>query len=152
MTGRGGPPEKEAGPLAKGPANAEGSNTNTSSGKSNGSGAHGPGKTLVWVPCTRSYPQDPRSQLERRREAARRLPRICDRCSASDPLQCRCWNPDPPLSDHALDAWRAAIERTLPIGAPVVPLEVLQLLYRRNRDGDRELALRVWEQTGGLVA
>jgi hypothetical protein len=104
------------------------------------------------VPCTRRFPQDRHSQLERRQEAAHRLPRICDRCAARDALKCRCWNPDPPMSEHAIDAWRAAIERTLPIGPPVVPLEVLQRLYRRNRGSDRALALRVWEMSGGLVA
>jgi hypothetical protein len=110
-----------------------------------------PGTALQWVPCTRSYPQDRHSQIKRRREAARRLAPWCDRCSARDPLLCRCWNPDPPMSDHAIDAWRAAIERTLPIGPPVVPLEVLQRLYR-NTGSDRELALRVWEMSGGEIA
>ena len=110
-----------------------------------------PGSALVWLPCTWDHPQEVPSQLERRRQAARRLPRLCDQCGASDPLRCRCWDPSPPLSEHAINAWRAAIERTLPIGPALVPIEVLQRLYR-NGGSDRELALRVWAETGGLVA
>lgn len=110
-----------------------------------------PGKSLAWLPCTWDYPQDLRSQLDRRREAALRLPPICDRCGARDPLVCRCWTPEPALTKHQLDGWRAAIERTLPLGPPLVPVEVLQKLYR-NQGTDRELALRVWAETGGLVA
>lgn len=111
-----------------------------------------PGKALVWLPCTWQFPQDVPSQLNRRREAARRLPRLCDRCGARDPIVCHCWETEPPLSERALDAWCAAIERTLPIGPPIVPMEALRGLYRRNRGSDRELALRVWAATGGLVA
>jgi hypothetical protein len=33
----------------------------------------------------------------------------------------------------------------------LVPIEVLQKLHR-NGGSDRELALRVWAETGGLVA
>lgn len=90
------------------------------------------------------------SQLRSRRQASRRLPRHCDRCSASDPLLCRCWEPEPPLSENALDAWRAAIKHTLPIGTPVVPIEVLQRLHR-NGGADRELAECVWAPTDGLI-
>ncbi|MCV7101526.1 hypothetical protein H7I01_14220 [Mycobacterium palustre] len=79
------------------------------------------------------------------------MPQHCNRCGARDPISCRCWEPQPPLSEHQVDAWRAAIERTLPIGPPVVDLEVLQRLWR-NGGSDRELAERVWTQTGGLVA
>lgn len=109
------------------------------------------GKRLCWVPCTWSFPQDTVSQLRRRREASRRLLRLTDCCGAQDPLSCRCHDPRPRLSEQALDAWRSAIERTLPIGPPLVPLEVLQLLWR-NGGADRELAQRVWAETGGLVA
>jgi hypothetical protein len=77
--------------------------------------------------------------------------RLRDFCGARDPLSCRCRNPEPPLSDNALDAWRAAIERTLPIGACLVPIEVLQRLYR-NGGIDRELAEQVWAETGGAIA
>ncbi len=50
-----------------------------------------------------------------------------------------------------MDAWRSAIERTLPIGPPLVPIEVLQRLWR-NGATDRELAERVWAETGGVIA
>lgn len=109
-----------------------------------------PGTAFQRVPCTRNFPQDTHSQLERRRKAARQLPRLCDRCGARDPLTCRCWTPEPPLSAHAIDAWRSAIQRTLPFGPAVVPIEVLQRLWR-NGGGDRELAKRLWAETGGLV-
>lgn len=110
-----------------------------------------PGRRLCWVPCTWNFPQDIGGQLRRRREASRRLVRLVDCCGARDPLCCRCHNPQPPLSDPALDAWRAAIERTIPIGPPLVPIEVLQRLWG-NGGSDRALAQRVWAQTGGLVA
>lgn len=90
-------------------------------------------------------------QLRRRQEHARRLPQWCGRCGAADPLACRCHYPDPPLTERAIAAWRAAILRTIPIGPVIVPLEVLQWLHR-NGGNDRDLALRVWTETGGLVA
>ena len=77
--------------------------------------------------------------------------RLTDCCGAREPLSCRCHDPQPQLSEQALDAWRSAIERTLPIGPPLVPLEVLQRLWR-NGGADRELAEQVWAETGGLVA
>jgi len=147
-TGEG--PPKEAGPHRQRRGHAEDSNTNTSTAESSGIGAREPGKALLHVPCTRSYPQDLHAQLHRRRAASRRLPRCCDRCGARDPLLCRCWEPKPPLSDNAIDAWRATIERTMPIGAPIVPIEVLQR-FHRNGGADRELAEVVWAQTGGLI-
>lgn len=110
-----------------------------------------PGRSLQWVPCTRQYPQDVPAQLARRRAAERRLPPICDRCGARDPIRCRCYDPQPKLADHQMDGWRAAILRTLPIGPCLVPIEVLQRLYR-NGGTDRDLSLRVWAETGGLVA
>lgn len=109
-----------------------------------------PGKSLVWLPCSWNSPQDRVSQIARRKAAARRLPvGSCGR--HSDPLRCDCFDSKPPLSDNAIDGWRAAIERTLSIGPPVVPVEVLQLLYR-NGGTDRQLAQRVWHETGGRVA
>lgn len=110
-----------------------------------------PGRRVCWVPCTWSYPQDTASQLRRRREASERLVRLTDCCGARDPISCRCHEPQPPLSDNATDAWRAAIERTLPIGPPLVPLFVLQRLWR-NGGTDRALAERIWAETGGAVA
>jgi hypothetical protein len=110
-----------------------------------------PGQRLCWVPCVSNFPQDRQSQLRRRGEAAARMVRLQDCCGAADPVRCRCHEPIPQLSDKAIEAWRAAIERTMPIGPPLVPIEVLQRLWR-NGGADRELAERVWKQTGGLVA
>lgn len=115
------------------------------------SSANRPGSALVWLPCTWSFPQDTASQVKRREAAARRLPRFCDQCGARDPIVCRCCEPEPPLSEHALEGWRAAIERTLPIGPALVPIEVLQRLWRNGR-ADRVLAERVWAETGGQIA
>jgi hypothetical protein len=51
------------------------SNDTTTNVDDNGPGRQNPGTALVWVPCTRpDAPQDLKSQLQRRREAARRLP------------------------------------------------------------------------------
>lgn len=102
-------------------------------------------------PLPRVCPTDVAAQLRARRAAANRLPALCDCCGAQDPLSCYCSTPQPPLTENAVAAWRAAIERTLPIGPPVVPVEVLQRLHR-NGGADRELAERVWAETGGLVA
>ena len=109
------------------------------------------GRRVCWVPCTWTFPQDTASQLSRRRESSKRLVRLTDCCGARDPLSCRCHNPKPQLGDNAVDAWRAAIKRTLPIGPPLVPIEVLQRLWR-NGGTDRQLAEQVWAQTGGAVA
>jgi hypothetical protein len=107
-----------------------------------------PGKSLVWIACARPpAPQDTHSQLARRRAAAKR--HVPLDCGCRDPWPCRC--SEPPLSDNAIEGWRAAIERTLPIGPPVVPIEVLQRLHR-NGGTDRQLAQRVWRETGGRVA
>ncbi|QFS91519.1 hypothetical protein FIV07_12190 [Mycobacterium sp. THAF192] len=86
-------------------------------------------------------------QLERRRTSAHR----------SEPLDCGCRDPwcrctEPPLSDHAIDGWRAAALHVLACGrAPVVPIEVLRALYRRGGD-DRTLAERLYALSGGEVA
>ncbi len=89
--------------------------------------------------------------LHRRRQAARRLARLSDCCGASDPISCRCHEPDPPLTERAIEGWRAAIERTIPIGTPIVPIEVLQCLHRMGGT-DRQLAQRVWADSGGVLA
>lgn len=107
------------------------------------------GRRLCWVPCTWQHPLDTASQLRRRREASQRLVRL-DCCGVKDPLSCRCHDPHPQLSDKATQAWRAAIERTLPIGPALVPLEVLQRLWR-NGGRDRLLAQQVWAETNGAV-
>jgi hypothetical protein len=136
MTGPTGPPTRDSRPSAASTASDNGTVP--------------PNKRLCWVAFPQNFPQDTRSQLRRRREASSRMVRLRDCCGASDPLACRCHNPVPPLSENALHAWRAAIQRTLPIGPPLVPLEVLQRLWR-NGGADRELAERVWELTGGVV-
>lgn len=135
-----GPPERESRPADNRAASQTAANDTVP-----------PGKRVCWVPCSWEHPQDTASQLRRRREASQRLVRLRDCCGVRDPLSCRCHNPDPPLSDKAIDAWRAAIERTLPIGPPLVPLEVLQRLWR-NGGADRQIAARVWAETGGVVA
>lgn len=109
------------------------------------------GRRMCWVPCTDNAPQDVGSQLRRRRAASNRMVRLADCCGAADPLRCHCHESQPPLSEHAIAAWRAAIERTLPIGPPLVPIEVLQRLWR-NGGGDRKLAEHVWSETGGAIA
>lgn len=66
-------------------------------------------------------------QLHRRRAASRRLAPLI--CGCRDPWPCRC--NQPPLTEHALDNWRAAAEHVLAAGwMPLVPLEVAQLLHR----------------------
>ena len=110
-----------------------------------------PGRRMCWIPCTKTFAQDVPSQLRRRRDAASRMVRLADCCGASDPLRCRCHEPQPPLSESAVDAWRAAIQDTLPIGPALVPLEVLQRLWR-NGGRDQELAEQVWRESGGAVA
>jgi hypothetical protein len=86
--------------------------------------------------------------LHRRRYASQRSIPLA--CGCPDPWTCRCT--DPPLSDYAVDGWRNAVEHVLATGqTPILPIEVLQRLWR-NGGADRELAARVWEQTGGLVA
>jgi hypothetical protein len=110
------------------------------------------GRRVCWIPCTRpAAAQDRASQLQRRREAASRMVRLRDCCGARDPLTCRCCDTFPPLSDKAIDGWRDAILRTLPIGPPLVPLEALQRLWK-NGGTDRELAEQVWAETGGEIA
>lgn len=121
-------------------ASTDGQNTVTSAGT--------PDSALVWLPCTGTYPQDLHTQLHRRRTASYRHQPVCDRCGARDPITCHCHEPEPPLGTRAIEAWRAAIEHTLPIGAPVVPIEVLQRLHR-NGGSDRQLALQVWKRSGG---
>lgn len=133
--------ERESRPAGNGAASTTAADTDTVP----------PDRRVCWVPCTWNHPQDNASQLRRRRAASQRLVRLVDCCGARDPLSCRCHTPSPPLSSHAMDAWRAAIERTLPIGPPLVPLEVLQQLWRNGRS-DRQLAQRVWDETGGRIA
>lgn len=106
------------------------------------------GRRLYWVPCTRVFPQDRSSQLRRRRDASYRLPVL--NCGCPDPWPCRC--SDPLLSSNMVDAGRDAALHLLKSGAvPVLKFEVLQALWRRG-GADRELAERVWDETGGLVA
>lgn len=83
-------------------------------------------------------------QLKRRQEAARRLPAYCG-CGARDPILCRCGRTEE-LTENAVDGWRATIELLLPIGPPIVPVQVLRQLWR-NGGSDQVLAERVWMET-----
>ena len=107
-----------------------------------------PGKQLVWVPCIASRAaQDRGSQLTRRRLAAKRLPPLD--CGCRDPWPCRCTQP--PLSEVALDGWRASIEHLLRQGCvPLVPIEVRRALWRRP--ADRALAEFLHEACGREVS
>jgi hypothetical protein len=108
-----------------------------------------PGKSLVWVPCTRPpVSQDTHSQLARRGAAAKRLPPL--ECSCRDPLVCKCTQP--PLSDVAIDGWRRAAWHVLTTGqVPLLPIEALQALHRRGGE-DRELAIQLHALAGGEIA
>lgn len=106
------------------------------------------GKQLVWIPCTRTFPRDLRSQLQRRRQAAARS--IPLDCGCRDSWPCRCT--EPPLSENALDGWRDAAEHVLAIGqTPVLPLEVRRALWRRG-GYDRELAELLHDACSGAIA
>lgn len=86
--------------------------------------------------------------LHRRRAAAQRMVPLD--CGCADPWPCQCTQP--PLSEHALDSWRATAEYLLAnAGPPLVPLEVRRALYRRG-GRDRELAERLHRGCGGAVA
>lgn len=114
----------------------------------NGSGR--PGKTLVWIPCTRPPAvQDINSQLERRRGAAKlSVPLDCG--CGPDPWICRCT--DPPLSDARIDAGRDTAIHLLNAGlVPIVEIEVLQALWRRG-GVERELAEALFTATTGTIA
>lgn len=88
------------------------------------------------------------SQLRRRRRAAERLAPLD--CGCSDPWPCRCT--EPPLTDRALDGWRDAAGHLFDAGkTPLLPLEVLQALYRRG-GYDRDLAEQLHAAAGGACA
>lgn len=88
------------------------------------------------------------SQLRRRRRAAERLAPLD--CGCSDPWPCRCT--EPPLTDRALDAWRDAAGHLFDAGkTPLLPLEVLQALYRRG-GADRALAKELHAASSGAIA
>lgn len=108
-----------------------------------------PGSALVWIPCTRPpVPQDTRSQLARRRDAARRLAPLD--CGCRDGWPCRCTLP--PLSDKMIDAGRDAALHILESGrVPLLEIEILQALWRRGGT-ERQLATMLFEATGGQVA
>lgn len=107
------------------------------------------GKSLAWVPCTRTSLQDIQSQLARRREAVKRLEPLD--CGCRDGWTCRCT--EPPLSDNAIDGWRDAAAHVLRqgTGVPLLPIEVLRALYRRGGD-DRALAMGLHSRANGVVA
>jgi hypothetical protein len=108
-----------------------------------------PGSALVWLPCTSTHPQDPRSQLNRRRDAKNRsVPLDCG-CGTRDPMMCRCT--EPRLTNHALDGWADAARHLLAAGQmPVVPLEVRRALWQRP--ADRLLAETLHAACDGEVA
>lgn len=109
-----------------------------------------PGKSLVWLPCTRPpVAQDTRSRLRRRSDAAKRsVPLDCGH--HRDPMRCDCTKPR--LSEHALDGWRDAALRILFDGCvPLLPIEVRRALWKRGGP-DRVLAERLHEACGGEVA
>ncbi|WP_205878773.1 hypothetical protein [Mycobacterium camsae] len=92
--------------------------------------------------------QDLRSQLRRRRDAARRVAPLDCRCF--DPWPCRC--SEPPLSDRRIDGGRDAALHILATGrVPLLEIEVLQALWRRGGT-DRELAQLLHRLTNGAVA
>ena len=124
-----GPPDKVAGPHTKGPANAEGSPTATSTAILNDAGPR------TWL-----------SQLHRRREASWRLIPVA--CGHADPWP-RCT--EPPLTDVALDGWRDAACHIIEVGCiPLVPIQVRRALWRRP--ADRKFAELLHELCGGAVA
>lgn len=108
-----------------------------------------PGSALVWLPCTWDHPQDLRSQLGRRRNQSNRSVPLD--CGCRDGWTCRCTQP--PLSDHAIDAWRDAAKHVLGTGRiPLgLPLEVRRALWRRG-GRDRELAEQLHQACEGAIA
>lgn len=86
--------------------------------------------------------------LRRRRKAAAGS-RNLD-CGCNDPWPCRCT--EPPLTDAALDGWRDAAEHIMSKGdTPLLPIEVLQALWRRG-GVDRQISIRLHQATGGVIA
>lgn len=87
-------------------------------------------------------------QLRLRRAASRRM--LSLDCGCQDSWTCRCT--DPPLSVNYLDSWVATCELLLANGCtPMVPIEVLQALWRRG-GADRRLAQELHQRAGGVVA
>jgi hypothetical protein len=98
---------------------------------------------LPWV-----HPQDLRSQLHRRRQAAARSVPLD--CGCRDPGGCRCTQP--PLTEHAVDSWRDSALHILRTGnMPVLPIEARQALWRRG-GADRMLAELLHDACGGEIA
>ena len=86
------------------------------------------------------------AQWFRRRRASQRL--VALDCGCADPWKCRCRRPDPPLTDHQVDGWRATAQHLLDGGTvPMVPAEVLRRMHRRG-GADRRLAQQLWELVG----
>ena len=88
------------------------------------------------------------AQLYRRRQVTYRLASLD--CGCRDPWPCHC--AEPPLSERAIDGWVAAAQHIISIGEiPLLPLEVLQRLWRRGGAG-RLLAVELHELCGQAVA
>lgn len=97
-------------------------------------------------PCS-GYFSTTLRQLHRRREASERMVPLDCGCGP-DPWLCRCTQP--PLSERALDGYRAAARHVLDAGmVPVLPIEVRRALWRRGGD-DRRLAELLHQLCGGM--
>lgn len=88
-------------------------------------------------------------QSRRRLASARRMSPLD--CGCRDPWPCRCT--EPPLSARAIDGWRDAAMYLLANSGktPLLPVEVLQALWRRG-GADRALAEELHSLTNGEVA
>jgi hypothetical protein len=74
-------------------------------------------------------------------------------CGHRDPLTCtaRGCHDERPLTDHQLEAWRAAAQHILGTGPmPLLELDVLRALWRRG-GADRQLAELLHEASGEAI-
>lgn len=128
-------PEKEAGPLAKGPANAEGSNTNTSTSNHSGTDVRQP----AW---------DTLGGNARRYGAARRMPPLapcgCVRDPAVDHHRC-----GDQISDNMAQAAVTAVAHLDDLGTP--PLLDHRTCQAVWRIGHHQLAATVHRRTAGAA-
>jgi hypothetical protein len=155
-TGAGPPEREEPGATPDTGPNQQVSDDTTTVAHSTDMSAREPGKTLVlrgprwpvWVPCTRSYPQDLPTQRQRRRHAAARSVPLD--CGCRDPYVCHCT--EPPLSEHAIESWRRTALHLLGAGhVPFLPLEARRALWKRG-GADRVLAELLHDACGGEAA
>lgn len=106
-----------------------------------------PGTALVWVPCARPWPpRDIPSQLERRRRASKRSPRLD--CGCPDPWVCRCYDTGE-LSDVMVEAVVSALHHLDDLGVPgILDIHTCRSLWRQ---GHRQLAADVAARGGWSV-